>query len=86
MKVTFNIPIAEKDNFIKFICEAYDYTDSIYNPENTTELIPNPESRIAFAKRNINRPIRDGFSRWLQREELKKINIQTSIDIGTVTE
>lgn len=84
MKVILNIADSDVNDLIDFLCEAYDYTATIYNPNNTMEQIVNPESREQFAKRVVIFPLKQGFDNWLTRRAVKLSNITSSIELESI--
>lgn len=85
MRVVFNIPTEEKGNFVDFLCEVYDYSAQIYDPADLVTIIPNPETRIEFAKRNVTKPIKDGFDKWLIRKSVMASDITSKMTNEEVT-
>ena len=84
MKATLNIPDTEVNDIISFLCEAYDYEVKIYDPNNLTQVIDNPETRRQFAERHFVRPLKQGFDKWLARKAIKEIGVNSNITIDSV--
>lgn len=84
MKVTLNIPAEEVQNLIQFLCEVYDYSATIYDPQDLVTVIPNPETKEEFAKRHILRPLKQGFDNWLVRKAVKEANVTSNLTLDKI--
>ena len=58
-QIILTIPNDRLQRVIDGICYLGDYQDTIHNPSNYDEMIPNPVSKAAFAKQYIIDKVRE---------------------------
>lgn len=60
MNITLTIPVNRASKLVNGICRKRHYEDQVYSSE-TDSMIPNPESKTAFAKRQILEMLRSFY-------------------------
>ena len=76
--IPINIPSAVLPDLVDAICEEKGYEEMIFDPDaDGPEMIPNPESREAFAKRvGILEPLKG----YLDRKEIRDAEALARVD------
>ena len=62
--ITFTFPDAIAPRLLNSFCAIRGYADEIRDPDNPGNVIQNPESKAAFAKRNIKEWILHEVTRY----------------------
>ncbi len=72
-KLTIDIPDELISEFADFMAETHNYQEQVQDP-NSPDKIPNPETKVQFAKRMLRNNLRQNFMRW-RRDKFYKENI-----------
>jgi len=83
---TVTIPNNILTDVIDAIAYQHGYLDNVVDPDNPSQTIPNPESKIAFAKRMNRRWIRLNVKAWEQEQAGNAAREQAIKDANTKTE
>jgi len=57
--ITINFPDGERARILRAFVQAYGYKDTIPDPNNPGQTIPNPETKGQFTKRKIAAFVKD---------------------------
>ena len=70
-KYTINIPNAEVDDLVEYLCKEYRYN------QNKQE----DETEVQFAKRHVLEPLKRGFVHWKMIRAMKAEDQSTGLNI-----
>ena len=66
--LSYTLSDAQAAEVVDALCQRYGYQDTLPDPNNAGQTIPNPETRAQFAKRQVAEFIKHeglAYRRWL---------------------
>ena len=63
-QIVLNIPDALVDRVVAGMCGLHNYQETIPDPNNPEQMIPNPETKAEFVKRIIRKKIKRDVIEW----------------------
>ena len=86
MDITITIPEEYKQQIIDGFVYHHGYEDMIIDPEDPPNLIPNPESKLAFSKRMFRGYVKRCVVNYELRGAVESARQQALIDLADLKE